>query len=121
MRALSLKTLRWIPFLLAAAAWADEAADRAAIQKVVIAFNHPHERAGVLAKDANLSSLARYAGPETSQVLFESHDVRFVTPDVAVVDASGSQYGSLILKHSMAAIFVMRREGAAWKVVIFRY
>jgi hypothetical protein len=115
-----MRALCYVPFLLAACAWADEAADRAAIEKAVIAFNHPHERATVLAKDANLSSPTRYAWQEVSQVFFESQGVRFVTPDVAVVDAAGSQYGSVIVKQSIPALFVMRREGGDWKVVILR-
>ena len=115
-----MKTLWCVPFLLAAGARADEAADRAAIEKAIVTFNRTHERAAVLAKDADLSALARRWEPEVSQVYFETRGVRFVTPDVALVDATGSQYGTLILKRSMPAIFVMRCEGADWKVVVLR-
>ena len=119
-----MRALRYAAILLAGCAWADEASDRAAIEKVVIAFNHPEERAAVLAKDADIGLLAPGSGPEPwseiSAPFFASRRVRLVTPDVAVVDARASQYGSMILKRTVPAIFVMRREADAWKVVLLR-
>lgn len=116
-----MRVLYCIAFL-AACAWADEAADRAAIEKIVIAFNHPHERPALLAKDADLGSLGRDSDgwTETSPMLFASRSVRFVTPDVAVVEANASQYGTLIVKRKTDALFVMRRQGTDWKVVLLR-
>ena len=119
-----MRTLRYAAILLAACAWAEEASDRAAIEKVVIAFNHPEERAAVLARDADLGPLPPGYGPEPwseiSSPHFASHRVLFVTQDVAVVDASASLYGTMILKRTVPAIFVMRREATGWKVVLLR-
>src|SRR5579864_5999159 len=92
-----------IPLLWALSARAD---DGAAIRKAIAAFNEPHQRASVLAPDADLDDLSRYRGPELSQVYFEAKAVRFVTSDVSVVDAAGSQYGSLVMKRSLHAVFV---------------
>jgi hypothetical protein len=105
---------------LAALAWADEPADFQAIRKVISSFNHASERAAVLAHDADVSPLDRYAGQEVSQVYFETAAIRLVTPDVAFVDATASQFGSVILKRSTRAMFVLKREGGVWRISVMR-
>jgi ketosteroid isomerase-like protein len=74
----------------------------------------------VVARDADLSPLGRFAGEEMSQVYFEAKAIRFVTADVAFVDAAASQYGSTIMKRSMRAVFVMKREGGGWRISVMR-
>ena len=105
---------------LTARAWAAGPADYEAIRKAIVTFNDPHERATVLARDADLSPLDRFAGQEVSQVYFEAKTIRFVSADVAFVDAAASQYGSTILKRSMHAVFVMKREGGVWRISVMR-
>jgi ketosteroid isomerase-like protein len=105
---------------LAARAWAGDPADNEAIRKAIVTFNDRHERATVLARDADLSPLSGFAGQEMSQVYFEAKSIRFVTADVAFVDATASQYGSTIMKRSMRAVFVMKREGGAWRISVMR-
>jgi hypothetical protein len=39
---------------------------------------------------------------------------------VAFVDATGSQYGSVILKRTIPAVFVLKREGGAWLITVMR-
>jgi len=106
-----------IPLLWTLCARAD---DGDAVRKAIARFNDPHQRHSVLTPDADLDSLSRYRGPEVSQVYFEVKAVRFVTPDVAVVDAAGSQYGSLIMKRSLRAVFVLKKEGDGWRVAVLR-
>ena len=48
-----MKTILLIPFLLAATAWADETADRAAIAQTIGALNRYDQRDGAFAKGAN--------------------------------------------------------------------
>ena len=105
---------------LAAFAWADEPADSQAIRKVIASFNHASERAAVVAHDADIPPLDRYAGQEISQVYFEPTAIRLVTPDVAFVDATASQFGSVILKRSSPAMFVLKREGGVWRISVMR-
>ena len=45
--------------------------------------------------------------------------IRWVTPDVAVVVAADTQFGSTG-PHSIALFFVMKREAAAWKIAAAR-
>ena len=49
----NMKTIFLVPFLLVSTAWADEAADRAAIDRTVVSLNDPGHRAGAFAKSAN--------------------------------------------------------------------
>ena len=105
---------------VAAFAGADEPGDSQAIRKAIARFNHASERAAVLARDADIPPLDRYAGQEISQVYFEPIAIRLLTPDVAFVDATASQFGSVILKRSSAAMFVLKREGGVWRISVMR-
>ena len=106
--------------MLAAIAWAADPADHEAVRKVVATFNNPRLRATVLARDADIAPLDRFGGQEVSQVFFEATAIRLVTPDVAFVDATASQFGSVILKRSSPAVFVLKREGGAWRISVMR-
>jgi ketosteroid isomerase-like protein len=115
-----MKAIWGIFLIFGACSWADEPADSEAIRKAIATFNDPHQRATVLARDADLSPLGRFAGQEVSQVYFESTAIRLVTPDVAFVDAAASQYGSTIMKRTMPAVFVLKREGGTWRISVMR-
>ena len=56
---------------------------------------------------------------ETTAPLMEITRVRFVTPEVAVVDAVRSQYGSVIGKRSAPAIILVRKSGARWQIMLY--
>ncbi len=115
-----MKAICWFFLLLAAPACADESADSAAIRKAVATFNHLSERATVLSRDADLQPLDRFAGQEVSQIYFAVTAIRFVTQDVAFTDATASQFGSVILKRSSPAMFVLKREGGVWRISVLR-
>ena len=115
-----MKAICCVFLMLAASAWAADPADSEAIRRAIATFNDPGERATVLARDADLSPLLRFAGQEVSQVYFEAKSIRFVTPDVAFVDAAASQFGSLIMKRAMPAVFVLKREAGAWRISVMR-
>ena len=78
----------------------------------------------MLARDADLRALRRVeddqAWSEVSPLYFSIRAIRFVTPDVALVDARASQFGSLELAARRSAVIVMRREPDGWKVVLVR-
>ena len=106
--------------MLAASAWAAEPGDNEAIRKAIAAFNNLRERVTVLARDADIQPLDRFGGQEVSQVYFEATAIKLVTPEVAFVDAKASQFGSLMMKLSMPAVFVLNREGGAWRIAVMR-
>ena len=115
----NMKPVCCVPLLFAIAAWADEA-ERSAIDKVIVTFNHTHERQTVVASDADLSDLEHFRGQEVSQMYFELKSVYFVTRDAAVADAVGSQFGSPGFKRTVPALFILKRVGTEWKVVMLR-
>jgi hypothetical protein len=110
----------WIFLILAACAFADETSDRDAVRSLIARFNDQHERPATLAKDSDIAPLDRFSGQEVSQVYFEPGAVKFITPEVAFVDAAANQYGSLIGKRSMPAYFVVKREAGGWRVAVMR-
>ena len=105
--------------ILAACVWAGDPAEDA-IRKAIATFTDAHTRATVLAPGAHIAPLDRMGGPGVSRVYFEATPIRFVTPDVAKVKASASQYGSLILKRTMPVVFVLKREGGVWRISALR-
>src|SRR5664280_2114150 len=115
-----MKAICGIFLIVAASASAAEPDASEAIRKAIASFNDAHERATVLARDADLSPLDRFAGQEVSQVYFEATAIRLVTPDVAFVDATASQFGSLIVKRTTPAVFVLKREAGAWRIAVMR-
>ena len=115
-----MRAVCWIFIALAARLWAGDAADSEAIRKVISTFSDRRERATVLAPDADISPLHRSYGLDVSQLYFEVSAIRFVTPDVAFVDASATQFGTLIMKHARPAVFVLKRDAGSWKISVMR-
>src|SRR4051794_36716882 len=115
-----MRALAALPLLLCACLQADQSSDRVAIEKVIARFNHPQERASVVARDADLTPLDREEGPGVSPLFFEAKEVSFVTANVAFVDATASQYGSVIVKRSRHACFVLRRDNGEWRIAVLR-
>jgi hypothetical protein len=97
-------------------ALADRDSDRQAIRKAIAVFNHESERNTVLAPGADVPDLARCFRPESSQVYFEVRSIRFVTDDVALADTTMAQVGTMVLNRRGRAFFVLKREGADWKI-----
>jgi hypothetical protein len=118
---------------LAPCAVADEAADRMAIESVVSALNDRSRPAadlftsdaggtGELARLAELDrTLVRFSGPmsETTPPRLVVRSIRFLTPQVALVDAANIQYGSLILVRSVPVMLVMKKDGD-WRIAALR-
>ena len=103
-------------FVLPLALSADADTDRAAIRKTIATFNRMSERASVLRRDAEIPDFSRCWQPERSQMYFETQAIRFVTSDVAVADAAGNRYGGMAGKKTAPAVFILKREGADWKI-----
>jgi hypothetical protein len=122
-----MRTLLFVPLFLVTFAWADEAADRGAIEKIVNALNELKPSPSLFTSDFDgAAELARLA-PGGPKVII-SHDVwreatwtlpshlavgsvHFVTPDVALVEAAGN--GPVLL--------VMKRIGPDWKIASIRF
>jgi hypothetical protein len=130
------RALLCLPLLIATSLRADEAKDRASIQKVIAALNEPAQRAALFTRDAtsdvdfdqliDLHRPDRFTPirpiginePWTEFTLprVVSGTIRFVTADVATVDAASTITGAVTLAPSVPLLFVMKRESANWKV-----
>ena len=75
---------------------------------------------------ARLSGLDRRLVPanrpwsEVTRPKIALQSIRFITPDVALVDAANSQYGSAILVRRVPLLMVMKRETSGWRVASLR-
>jgi len=121
----------------AARLWADEAQERAAIDKAIAAVNDPVQRAGRLAWDVdsgvdfdrlvdlhrkNSLSLGVVIGmhepwTELTVPSVVSGRIRFITADIAIVDGASTIRGAVTLAPSVPLLFVMKKAGAGWRIV----
>jgi hypothetical protein len=134
-----MRKLLWLPLLLGVSLWGEETADRAQIASVIDALNQtPLNRAPELARlftadfDGS-SALAEvlhsaatitishepwgeatwgFTGPRPR---ISSAAVRFVTPEVALVDGTAARPDD-----SMPLLFILKKEGGSWKIASIR-
>jgi hypothetical protein len=119
------------------AALAAEAAERAAVDELVSAVNiarsvndpqvfealiakdaDPDERAAILAFERVVSAEARRPMSEVSIPRLAVRAVRFIAPEVAVVDAVNIQIGPMVRK--VFVVLILRKEGANWRIAMLR-
>lgn len=136
----AMKPILCVVILMASCAWADEATDRAAVEKVISALSNTGLGPNLLTDDFNdlaeLGPLGSQGVPTTGTVVishepwreatwtpgvtlrpphFSVRAVRFVTPDVALVD------GTKDLNATQAPVlFVMKKVGADWRIASVR-
>ena len=128
----------FLAIVFAAVAHADEAADRAAIQRVIETLNaaqsHPGAQrpADLFTPDAEnemnklrrvgrrMTQMAREPWSETTPPHIVLRRIRFVTPDVALADGGNTQFGSVILVRSIPVLLVMKKEGQDWRIAALR-
>ncbi len=108
-------------------ALADEAADRAAIDKLIATLNdRTASRAELYTSDSGDSRklLEQIANPPTApmsertQPFLVLNAVRFITPEVALVDATSAQYGSLYTRR--IPVLLILRKSQAWQIAVVR-
>ncbi|MFY9723877.1 MAG: hypothetical protein WAJ87_00180 [Bryobacteraceae bacterium] len=134
------KLILCFPLFCAAGLWADEAQDRAAIDKVIAALNDPVQRAGLFTKDVDssvdfdrlvdlhrkncLPFGAMVGIDETWTVLtvprVVSGSIRFITPEVAIVHGASDIRGAVTLARRVPLLFVMKKQGAEWRISAVR-
>ena len=117
----------------------DEASDRKAIGQIIDALNAPADAAeakplpSLFTSDADRSDRDRLAAllglvrvnpgqpwSEVTSPRFGTPSIRFITPDVALVDTAVAQFGTMIGVRRLPAYLVMRREGVEWRIAAVR-
>jgi hypothetical protein len=112
-------------------ALADEAADRTAINTLVASLNDrtaSHDQLYTSDSGDSRMQLERLTGTrsepmsapmsEVTRPFIALNAVRFITPDVALVDAAGAQYGSLYMRR--VPVLLILRKSQAWQVAFVR-
>jgi hypothetical protein len=126
-----------LSFLFATSVWADEGTDRVAIEKAITALNGfvsdpgARLRSGLFTSDADgvdfdrLVNIHRSLLDDSKEPWSEvrppriiSKAIRFLTPDVAVVDGADAQSGSFM--RSIPLLFVMKKQGMNWRIATLR-
>jgi hypothetical protein len=128
-----MKVIFCIPLFLTVGLWADEAQDRAAIDKVIVTLNDPAHRAELFTKEADsgvdfsrliglhLANSSHIVGvnetwTELTVPRVVSGSIRFITPDVAIVDGASTIEGAVTLPRNVPILFVMKKEGTLWRI-----
>jgi len=62
----------------------------------------------------------RSAWSEVTPAFIETEAVTFVSADTALVDATQTQYGSMILKRSVPIVLLMKLDGKEWRILSMR-
>jgi hypothetical protein len=122
--------------MLSACTWADERTDQAAIQRVVDALNDYKSGRSRQASDlftsdsgielARLSDIDRGLAPtdtpwpEVTKPVIVIRTTRFITSDVALIDAANTQYGSIIVKREIPLLLVVRKDAGLWRIAALR-
>ena len=134
-----MKPILCLLLAFSAGLWADEASDRTAIGQVIAALNEPPDAPGakplssLFTADADLADRTRLTNligrlqissnrpwSEVTPPRLTAQPVRFITPDVALVDAVIAQYGSVIGAQRLPLVLVMRRVGTEWRIAAVR-
>ena len=116
--------------------FASEREDRADIESVIKSLGdgqtHLAQKKELFTKDAQnefdrLSEVDRRMAPgwdapwsEVSRPRIVVESVRFITGDVAVVDAANTQYGTGCLAARVSVLLVMKKEPQGWRITALR-
>lgn len=131
-----MKPLACLVLALAAFAHADERADRVAIERIVASLNErlrsggpvghlftanaDKELAALQDIDARLHPSAKRPMSEVSEARIVVASIRFLTADVALVDAANTRHGSTIGVSRVPLLVILMREPAGWRIASLR-
>jgi hypothetical protein len=133
-----MRLIACISLIFAALAHADETADRSAIERVIrlLSDRQPvpaqkqtstlftadadNDLARLTELNGQWLQLSREPWSEMTTPRLAIHSIRFVTPDVALVNAASVQYGSNIPVRRIPMLFVMKKEGTDWRIAALR-
>jgi hypothetical protein len=115
-----------LSILVATCAWADDATDRAAIERLIAAVNnHSKPLTDVYTADApenERSILSAHEQPwsEVTSPRITIRSIRLIPPQVALVECTNTQYGSMILVRTTLMLLVMTKDGGEWRIASVR-
>ena len=121
-----MKRILCLSILIATFAWADEAAERTAIERQIATFNNHSKAAADLftadAPDSERVFLSAHQEPlsEVTPPKISIRSVRFITSEVVLVECLATEYGSVIVARSTLMLLVMKKSEAQWRIASLR-
>ncbi len=64
---------------------------------------------------------ARKQWSETTPPYLGDETIRFLSPELALIDVNQIQFGSMLLKRSIPYLLIAKRDGDRWKVLSMRF
>jgi hypothetical protein len=58
---------------------------------------------------------------EVTPAQLDNAAVRLISPDVALIDAKYTRYGSLVLKRTVPVLLVVKHENGVWRIISMRF
>jgi hypothetical protein len=111
-----------LSILVATCAWADDASDREAIERVIAAVNnHSKPLTDLYTADApenERSMLSAYEQPwpEVTSPRITARSIRLIAPRFALVECTNTQYGSVLVVRTTSMLLVMKKDGEQWRI-----
>jgi hypothetical protein len=111
-----------LSILVATCAWADDASDREAIERLIAAVNnHSKPATDVFTADApenERSILSPHEQPwsEVTSPRIATRSIRLIAPRFALVECTNTQYGSVLVVRTTSMLLVMKKDGAQWRI-----
>ena len=120
-----MRRILYVSILVATCAWADDAIDREAIERMITAVNdHSKPLVDLFTADAPESerSLLAHEQPlsEVTSPRITTRSIRFIPPQVALVECANTQYGSMILMRTTLMLLVMQKDEGQWRIASVR-
>ena len=112
--------------LVATCVWADDATDREAIERLIAAVNnHSKPLTDLFTADASeneRSMLSANEQPwsEVTSPRITTCSIRFIPPQVALVECANAQYGSVMVARTTSMLLVMKKDGVQWRIASVR-
>jgi hypothetical protein len=117
-----MKRILCLSILVATCAWADDAPDRDAIERVIAAVNnHSKPLTDVFTADAPESERSMLSAneepwPEVTSPRITTRSIRLIAPRFAVVECARTQFGSVLVVQRTSMLLVMKKDGEQWRI-----
>jgi hypothetical protein len=116
------KRILCLSILVATCAWADDASDREAIERVIAAVNnHSKPLTDLYTADApenerSLLSVNEQPWSEVTSPRITTRSIRLIAPRFALVECANTQYGSVLVVRTTSMLLVMKKDGEQWRI-----
>ena len=103
-------------------AWADDASDRAAIERLITAVNnHSKPLTDLFTADApenerSMLSANEQPWSEVTSPRITTRSIRFIAPRFALVECTSTQYGSVLVVRTTSMLLVIKKDGEQWRI-----